>query len=160
MDNLDYHISKPATDRYGISKAGVWALGVEYARRYTVDGIVSVPINPGNIASELARDQGALLKTVARVVGYAPVQGAYTELFAAFSPKVTIEKSGHWGESFGLDYGIFPTSLVLTFPVVPFGRFYPLREDLPKAAKLESEGGTSGAYKFWEWNENQVKAYL
>lgn len=52
------------------------------------------------------------------------------------------------------------TSKALTFPVAPFGRFYPLREDLLKATKMESQGGTGGAYKFWEWTENQVKPYL
>ena len=98
LENLDYQLRKPATERYGISKSGVWALGVEFARRHEADGIVSVPINPGNISSELARDQGAVLQTVARLVGYPPVLGAYTELFAALSPQVTMEKSGGWGE--------------------------------------------------------------
>ena len=50
--------------------------------------------------------------------------------------------------------------VALTFPVAPFGRFCPLREDLHKATKMESQGGTGGAYKFWEWTENQVKPYL
>lgn len=44
--------------------------------------------------------------------------------------------------------------------VAPFGRFYPLRSDLSNATKLESEGGTGGAYKFWEWAEEQIKEYL
>ena len=98
LENLDYHIPKPATERYGISKSGVWALGVEFARRHKADSIVSVPINPGNLSSELARDQGPVLKTVARLVGYPPLLGAYTELFAGLSPQVTMEKSGGWGE--------------------------------------------------------------
>lgn len=98
LDNLDYQIQKPAIERYGISKSGVWALGVEFARRHRANGIVSVPINPGNISSEFARDQGAILKTVARFVGYPPALGAYTELFAGLSPQVTMEKSGAWGE--------------------------------------------------------------
>lgn len=49
---------------------------------------------------------------------------------------------------------------ILSGAVVPFGRFHPLRKDLEKATKLEGEGGTGGAYKFWEWNEDQVKPYL
>jgi len=44
--------------------------------------------------------------------------------------------------------------------VVPWGRFYPIRKDLLNAVKSEKEGGTGGAYKFWEWTEEQVKAYL
>ena len=48
----------------------------------------------------------------------------------------------------------------LTLPVIPFGRFHTLRKDLPNATKSESEGGTGGTQKFWDWNEAQVKQYL
>ena len=98
LDNLDYHIPVPSTERYGISKCGAWALGVEFARRHKADGIISMPINPGNLTSELARDQPASLKIAARVLGYPPPMGACTELFAGLSPEVTMEKSGKWGE--------------------------------------------------------------
>ena len=98
LDNLDYHNPVPSTERYGISKCGTWALGVEFARRYKADGIISMPINPGNLTSELARDQPASLKIAARVLGYPPPMGACTELFAGLSPEVTMEKSGKWGQ--------------------------------------------------------------
>ncbi|KAL2156732.1 hypothetical protein VTH82DRAFT_1477 [Thermothelomyces myriococcoides] len=140
LDNLDYHVPMPGPERYGISKVGVWALGVEYAKRHRDKGIVSVPINPGNLTSELPRHQGIVLKTVARVVGYPPVYGAYTELWAAFSPEVTLDKSGEW--------------------VAPFGRFYPLRGDLQDATRSEAEGGTGGTAKFWEWVQRQIQPYL
>jgi retinol dehydrogenase-12 len=48
----------------------------------------------------------------------------------------------------------------LTTLVIPWGRFAPLRSDLPKATKPEEEGGNGNAQKFWEWNEEQVKNYL
>ncbi|ORY71964.1 putative short-chain dehydrogenase [Pseudomassariella vexata] len=143
VDNLDYHIPKPANDRYGVSKSGVWALGVEYARRHKADGIVSVPINPGNLQTELPRDQGAVLKLVAWLMCYPAVNGAYTQLYAAFSPEITIEKA-NWSENW----------------VIPWGRLHPLRPDLPQATKLASEGGTEGTSKFWDWNEEQIKQYL
>jgi retinol dehydrogenase 12 len=98
LDNLDYHIPKPSTERYGISKCGAWALGVEFARRHKADGVISMPINPGNLTSELARDQPASLKIAARMLGYPPPMGACTELFAGLSPEVTMEKSGNWGK--------------------------------------------------------------
>lgn len=44
--------------------------------------------------------------------------------------------------------------------VIPWGRFAPLRSDLPTAVKPEEDGGNGNARKFWEWNEEQVKAYL
>ena len=93
LDNLDYHIPKPHVERYGISKCGDWLLGVEYARRHKANGIVSVPINPGNVRTALARDQNLGLKVVAHAIVYPIINGVYTQLFAAFSPEVTIEKA-------------------------------------------------------------------
>ena len=102
LDNLDYHTPVQATERYGISKCGAWALSVEMARRYKDDGVVSVAVNPGNLTSELARDQAMTLKLATKIVGYPPIRGAYTELFAGLSPQVTVEatqaKAGTWGE--------------------------------------------------------------
>ncbi|KAI1135882.1 putative estradiol 17 beta-dehydrogenase [Hypoxylon sp. FL0543] len=142
-DNLDYHTPVRAATRYSLSKAGVWALGVEYGRRHGQgkDGIVSVAINPGNLRSELQRDQGLLFKILTRLLLYPTINGAYTELYAAFSPEVVeADLSENW--------------------VGPFGRILSLRPPLPKATKPESEGGTGGTAKFWEWNEEQVKDYL
>jgi retinol dehydrogenase-12 len=96
LDNLDYQIPKPLAERYSISKAGTWALGVEYARRFP--GIISIPLNPGNLTSDLYRDQGFVMKTVSWLLGSPPVMGAYTELFAGLSPEITLDKSGSWGE--------------------------------------------------------------
>lgn len=65
MDNLDYQREeREGIDRYGISKCGVWLLGVEFGRRYGSGlegagagaGVTSVTINPGNLLTELARD--------------------------------------------------------------------------------------------------------
>ncbi|KAB5522168.1 putative estradiol 17 beta-dehydrogenase [Coniochaeta sp. 2T2.1] len=140
LTNLDFRMSVSNTDRYGISKAGAWALGVEYARRHKVDGIVSLPINTGNLTTELSRRQTGTLKRIMHFVCYEMPLGLCTALFAAFSPDITMDQSGDW--------------------VAQFGRFYLPRKDLIKATKLESEGGTGGAYKFWEWNEEQVKPNL
>ncbi|KAN0102166.1 NAD(P)-binding protein [Hyaloscypha variabilis] len=139
MDNLDYHIRKAHVDRYGISKCGVWLLAVEFARRFRDDGIVSVPVNPGNVRTQLARDQTLALKIIAHAVVYPIINGVYTQLFAAFSPEVTIEKAD-WTTS--------------------WGKLVPLRPDLPQATKSEKDGGNGNAQKFWEWNEEQVKTYV
>ena len=111
MSNLDYHIKKPATYQYGISKTGAWALGVEFARRYKGNGIVSLPLNPGNLTSELARDQPFSIRAVAKLIGYPPINGAYTQLFAGLSPEATIEKSGSWGKYSSFFYNI-PSELI------------------------------------------------
>jgi hypothetical protein len=44
--------------------------------------------------------------------------------------------------------------------VIPWGRFAAIRDDLLAASKTEAEGGSGLAKKFWDWNEEQVKAYL
>jgi retinol dehydrogenase 12 len=98
LDNLDYHIEKPPIERYAISKAANWAHGAEYAKRYKADGIISIPLNPGNLNSDLYRDKGFLFSLFVKVITYPVVNGAYTELFAGLSPEVTIEKSGDWGK--------------------------------------------------------------
>ena len=99
-DNLDFHEPASADIRYSLSKAGVWALGVEYARRHQADGIVSVPINPGNGKSELFRHSSPLVKLLAILLGSSSTKCAYTELYAAFSPDVAIGNAD-WSLSWG-----------------------------------------------------------
>lgn len=145
LDNIAYDPKgkggvPKAMDRYATSKAGVWALGVEYARRHRNDNIVSLPVNPGNLKTELARDMGAVFRFMVSPLCYPPVLGASTLVFASTSPEVTLKESGGW--------------------IIPFGRIYPLKPNLVSATKPESEGGTGGCARFWAWNEEQVKAYL
>jgi len=100
MSNLDYTIPREGIDRYGVSKCGVWLLAVEYGRRFKDDGIVSVPINPGNLRTALARDQSVVLKAFAHAIVYSAVHGVYTQLFAGFSEDVEIGKvdwTRDWG---------------------------------------------------------------
>jgi retinol dehydrogenase 12 len=98
LDNLDYHIPKPTLNLYGNSKAGNYLHATEFARRYKTDGIVSVALHPGNLESDLYRDQGSIFNFFLRhTILYPPVFGAYTELFAGLSPQVSMEKTGSWG---------------------------------------------------------------
>lgn len=99
MDNLDYHIPKAPLYKYSMSKVGNYLHGVEFAKRYRADGVVSIPLNPGNLASDLYRDQsGMVFKFLTKYVMYTSIFGAYTELYAGLSPDITLEKSGSWGE--------------------------------------------------------------
>jgi hypothetical protein len=83
--------------KYAISKAGNYLHATEYARR--TNGVVSVPMNPGNLSSALWKEHGSLLKGFLKTfVLHPPLYGAYTELFAGLSPAVTVEKSGAWGK--------------------------------------------------------------
>ncbi|OTA85452.1 hypothetical protein M434DRAFT_82686 [Hypoxylon sp. CO27-5] len=140
MKNLDYHEDKPYLIKYSVSKTGNWLHGVEFAKRYKTDGVISIPLNPGNLSSELYRDQKGFMKLVTNLITYPPINGAYTLLYAGLSPDITLDKTGSW--------------------VVPFGRIYPIRKDLVEATKTEEEGGNGTAKKFWEWTEEQIKAYI
>ncbi|KAI0198379.1 hypothetical protein F4808DRAFT_472852 [Astrocystis sublimbata] len=139
MMSVDFLRKKSGVERYWRSKVGNWAHSVEYAMRHEADGIVSVGVNPGNLQSELYRDQGVMMRMGIKLMMYPPEDGACTELYAGLSPDITMSNTGCW--------------------VVPFGRIYPIREDLDKAKVLEAEGGTGATRKFWEWTEEQVKPY-
>lgn len=99
MSNIDYHREASPFAKYAISKAGNYLHGAEYARLHKADGIVSLPLNPGHLDSDLWRgfNQG-FISIVKRLLFYPPVYGAYTQLWAAFSPEITIERTGEWGE--------------------------------------------------------------
>ncbi|PGH14005.1 hypothetical protein AJ79_03274 [Helicocarpus griseus UAMH5409] len=127
---------------YAISKAANYLYAFEFAKQHKADGVISVALNPGNLASDLSRYRGAVVRQLMRPTLHPPVFGAYTELFAGLSPEVTMEKarSTDW--------------------IVPWGRFAPVRPDLVEATKTEAEGGNGTAQKFWEWTEKQVEPYL
>lgn len=90
--------SRNGLERYWYSKIANWAHATEYARRHRVDGVVSVAVNPGNLQSDLYRDQGFLFRVAGKLFLYPPLSGAYTELFAGLSPDVDISNTGCWGE--------------------------------------------------------------
>jgi retinol dehydrogenase 12 len=104
FDNLDYHVDKSAQYKYGVSKVGNYYHATEYQRRYGSQGILSIPLNPGNLKSDLQRTaewNGLQKVIIEKFLLHPAVYGAYTELWAGLSPKVTAEKlsEGLWGKS-------------------------------------------------------------
>ncbi|KAI0115904.1 short-chain dehydrogenase [Nemania sp. FL0031] len=140
FDNLDYKRDIFYAFKYGISKAGNYYHATEYARRHRDDGIVSVSLNPGNLKSELDRNCNFVEMLFRNATTYPPVNGAYTELFAALSDEVNLENSGAW--------------------IVPWGRIGNIRKDLLEGSRPEEEGGTGLARKFWKWSEEQTGRYV
>ncbi|KAH8651358.1 hypothetical protein BX600DRAFT_483765 [Xylariales sp. PMI_506] len=140
MNNLDYKTQKPAMIRYGYSKVGNYYQAVEYARQVKDSGIISVAVNPGNLASDLYREHGAAFKLVTKLITHAPINGSYTMLYAGFSPEISLQNTGSF--------------------IIPFGRIQAPRHDLELAAKSEAEGGNGTGPKFWQWCEDQVKPYV
>ncbi|RFU79744.1 short-chain dehydrogenase [Trichoderma arundinaceum] len=72
LESMDYskkHESKYT--KYSVSKAGVYYQGTEYARRHKHEGIISVPLNPGNLKSDLQRHHpGLAFKVVNATILY------------------------------------------------------------------------------------------
>ncbi|KAJ4422057.1 short-chain alcohol dehydrogenase [Gnomoniopsis sp. IMI 355080] len=123
-------------DKYSISKLGNYLHATEFAARYKADGVLSIPLNPGALDSDFWRSQGGITTAILRkTVLHPPVYGAYTNIFAAFSPEITIEKSGSY--------------------IAPWGQFWQLSKEMMDAAKTEAEGGTGVARNFWDWSQAQ-----
>ncbi|KAJ3549088.1 hypothetical protein NM208_g686 [Fusarium decemcellulare] len=126
--------------QYCISKLGNYFHATEFAARHRANGIISIPLNPGNLDSDFWRTQGSFFTWILRkTVLFPPVFGAYTNIFAGFSPQINLENSG-------------------TF-VAPWGRIWNVSRDMVAASKTEAEGGTGTANHFWEWTEAQVKRH-
>ena len=98
-DNFRRPDDLPAVTQYFMSKLGNYLHAAEFAAQHKSENLVSVSLNPGNLDSELWRTQGPFVSwMLRRFVLYPSVYGAYTNLFAAFSPEVTMEKSGSHSE--------------------------------------------------------------
>jgi NAD(P)-dependent dehydrogenase (short-subunit alcohol dehydrogenase family) len=99
VENLPRIEKKGSFDQYCISKLGNYLHAAEFAARHKADGVLSMPLNPGNLDSDFWRTQGAAMTCILqKTLLYPPLFGAYTTLFAGFSPKVTLETSGHFSE--------------------------------------------------------------
>jgi hypothetical protein len=60
LQNVERTETLAALDTYGLSKLSNYLHGVEFANRHRADGVLSVPLNPGALDSELWREQSAL----------------------------------------------------------------------------------------------------
>ncbi|KAI2611375.1 NAD(P)-binding protein [Hypoxylon fragiforme] len=133
--------NKGSAQGYFASKLGNYFHATEFAARHKEDGIMSIPLNPGNLDSDFWRSQGPILTyLLQKTVLFPPKYGAYTALFAGFSPQVTPEMSGHF--------------------VAPWGRFWNVSKQMIAASKSKSEGGTGVAADFWKWTDDQVQLYI
>ncbi|KAH7114233.1 hypothetical protein B0J11DRAFT_594735 [Dendryphion nanum] len=109
---------------YGQSKAGNVMLGVEGARRWGKDGILSLSFNPGNLQTELLRHTSVIQKALTKVLMHPVEMGALTELYAGWSPDIAFELNGSY--------------------IVPWGRIGRYNKDL-------EEGIANGnAEKLWK----------
>jgi retinol dehydrogenase-12 len=57
-------------------------------------GIISTSLNPGNLRTELVRDRSWFEQFVASWLNHPPEMGAWTELYAGWSPDITPAMNG------------------------------------------------------------------
>ncbi|PVH75389.1 NAD(P)-binding protein [Cadophora sp. DSE1049] len=140
MSNLDNHLPRNENALYGASKAGNIFYGSEYARRFGKFGVISVSADPGNLKTDLYKHFPAWKRFVVNMILKEPIYGAYTELYAALSPDISLANNGAFIE--------------------PFGKIGEPRADVGKSLKLEAEGGSGIAARFWDWTEKEVASYV
>ncbi|CAI7609154.1 hypothetical protein N7533_000553 [Penicillium manginii] len=131
LTNMDYQREEGAWMKYSRSKAASVIHSAEFARRNKGTGIISLALNPGNFVTNLQQNMSKMELTMFKLIASEPINGAYTELFAGISDKITEENNGGW--------------------VSPFGKLEKVRKDLVEPALGE---------KFWDWTLEQVKPYL
>ncbi|GME49498.1 short-chain dehydrogenase [Neofusicoccum parvum] len=126
-------------DNYMQTKAGGALLAAEFAKRSASSKVLSLSLNPGIINTELQRNMPSVAQKVMGVVFKPAKFGAYTELYAAFSPEITSTDNG-------------------TF-YIPWGRRGKLPAHMENSLKTEEEGGSGVAGQFWRWCEEETKQY-
>ncbi|KAH7374188.1 putative short-chain dehydrogenase [Cadophora sp. MPI-SDFR-AT-0126] len=118
---------------------GAW-LGLHFAERLGKHGILSVSLHPGLMKTDLQRHWGIGMRAVMAITTKSPVYGAYSELYAGFSPEVTPEHNGGY--------------------MMAWGRIGELTNDVKDGWKSEAKGGTGAAKKFLEYCGRETKDFL
>lgn len=134
---------KDRVSTYATSKAGVWILCREFARRHREDGIICLPLNPGNAKTGSYSWTGAALMFVLNTLClYESDLAAYTGLYGGLSPDMSMEQSGLY--------------------VIPWGRVHSdketVRQDILRASAPKEEGGLGYGALLWELCEKHWKS--
>ncbi|KEY71646.1 hypothetical protein S7711_10186 [Stachybotrys chartarum IBT 7711] len=133
--------SQNPSRNYAISKTGDWFLASEFDRRARADRVLFLAQNPGNLITNIWDRVPWIIKAPVRILLHPPQRGAYSELWAGFSPEITLEDGGRYG--------------------IPWGKWHPgPRGDLLQSLKSKEEGGTGIAAEFWDWCDDQTKSFV
>ncbi|GAP87967.1 putative NAD -binding protein [Rosellinia necatrix] len=121
---------------YAQTKVGNVFLARECAKTTPQTGVLHAAFNPGNLRTELQRHWSGLDHWFTdKVVLYTAIHGAYTELWAALTPELSVEDSGAY--------------------VFPWGRLGSLPQGVEDA--IERSGVAS---KFVAWCDSQTNVFM
>ncbi|KAH6705287.1 putative short-chain dehydrogenase [Leptodontidium sp. 2 PMI_412] len=128
-----------AMDNYMQTKAGGTMLATEFEKRLGSNGILSVSVHPGLMRTELQRNMGIIGPAIMKLLFKGPVYGAYSELYAGFSPELEAKHNGGY--------------------VMAWGRIVPFPDDIAKALKGKVEGGSGARQIFVEYCDRETKEF-
>ncbi|EXJ70452.1 uncharacterized protein A1O5_06521 [Cladophialophora psammophila CBS 110553] len=138
-DHGDPKIPPKQWDTYMQSKVGGTWLAAGFAQQLGSKGILSVSVHPGLMRTELQRNMSVIDRVVMKYIFKPPVHGAYSELYAAFSPQLKAENNGGY--------------------VMAWGRIADLPEDITKGLKSRAEGGSGAAKMFLDYCARETKDF-
>ncbi|RFU35211.1 hypothetical protein B7463_g1096, partial [Scytalidium lignicola] len=114
--------------------------------RYTATSInptfatIRESVHPDMMSIGLQRYMPSLFRVVVKPIFQPPAYGAYSELYAGFSPELTKEHNGGY--------------------IIAWGQIAHLPAAVSKGPKKEAEGGSGKAQKFVEYLSRETASYL
>lgn len=136
IDWSDINLDKSGTKKkYFHSKALNVMEAILWSRKHENSGVLSVSVHPGVINSDLGRYLSSVESFFSSFIAQPVVYGAYSEMYGAVSPDLTVEK--HSGAY-----------------IVPYGTVGIARGDIVKAAE-----GKEGD-KVWQWLTEVTDPYI
>ncbi|KAH8591002.1 hypothetical protein B0O99DRAFT_520362 [Bisporella sp. PMI_857] len=121
-------------DNYMQSKVGASWLATEFGNRLGSNGILSVTVHPGFMKTELQRNWPKPVQFMMPAI-----YGAFSELYAGFSPDLKAEHNGGF--------------------VTAWGRIAEMHKDIAAGLKSEAEGGSGKARRFLEFADKEISGY-
>ncbi|PVH94759.1 short-chain dehydrogenase [Periconia macrospinosa] len=140
-ENGTPQLGQNTEENYAMTKAGNLFYGVEFAKNFGKEGIVSVSFNPGNLRTEILRHYPPMKRSIMTSLFHPPKLGAYTELFSALSPEIDLSQNGAY--------------------IIPWGRIGGVNK-LRNAIKPKEDGNTQTGRSelFWDWSTKEIQKYM